>query len=102
MVLKDDIEKQGSFLFKWRSYLPLLTIPLFVIALCHSEYFERVFGDFADKFWESLCIGTSFLGLFVRVLVAGYAPKGTSGRNTRWQAAETLNTTGMYSIVRNS
>jgi protein-S-isoprenylcysteine O-methyltransferase Ste14 len=33
--------------------------------------------------------------------VAGYVPRGTSGRNTRWQVAETLNTTGMYSIVRN-
>ena len=101
MVLKEDIEKQGSFLFRWRSYLPLLTLPLFVIALYHSEYLERVFGDSADKFWESLCIGISFLGLFIRVLVAGYVPKGTSGRNTRWQVAETLNTTGMYSIVRN-
>ena len=101
MVLRENIEKQGSFLFKWRSYLPLLTVPLFIIALCHSEYLERVFGDFADKFWEGLCIGISFLGLFVRVLVAGYVPRGTSGRNTRWQVAETLNTTGMYSIVRN-
>jgi len=101
LVLRENIEKQGSFLFKWRSYLPLLTVPLFIIALCHSEYLERVFGDFADKFWEGLCIGISFLGLFVRVLVAGYVPRGTSGRNTRWQVAETLNTTGMYSIVRN-
>ena len=101
MVLREDIEKQGSFLFKWRSYLPLLTVPLFIIALYHSEYLERVFGDFADKFWEGLCIEISFLGLFVRVLVAGYVPRGTSGRNTRWQVAETLNTTGMYSIVRN-
>jgi hypothetical protein len=37
----------------------------------------------------------------IRSLVAGYAPKGTSGRNTKGQLAETLNTTGMYSIVRN-
>jgi len=101
MVLRKDIEKQGSFIFKWRSYLPLLTVPVFIIALYHSEYLERVFGDFADKFWEGLCIGISFLGLFVRALVAGYVPRGTSGRNTKWQAAETLNTTGMYSIVRN-
>jgi protein-S-isoprenylcysteine O-methyltransferase Ste14 len=31
----------------------------------------------------------------------GYAPRGTSGRNTRGQVAEVLNTTGMYAVVRN-
>lgn len=101
MALRENIKKQGDFFFRWRSYLPLLTVPLFIIALRHSEYLERVFGDFADNFWEGLCIGISFLGLFVRVLVAGYVPRGTSGRNVRWQVAEILNTTGMYSIVRN-
>jgi hypothetical protein len=30
----------------------------------------------------------------------GYVPKNTSGRNTTIQRAHTLNTTGMYSIVR--
>ena len=42
----------------------------------------------------------SFCGLVLRVIVVGRAPYGTSGRNTRDQVAETLNTTGMYSIVR--
>ncbi len=101
MALRENIKKQGDFFFRWRSYLPLLTVPLFIIALRHSEYLERIFGDFADNFWEGLCIGISLLGLFVRVLVVGYVPRGTSGRSTRCQAAETLNTTGMYSIVRN-
>ncbi|MEQ8193521.1 MAG: isoprenylcysteine carboxylmethyltransferase family protein, partial [Rhodospirillales bacterium] len=31
----------------------------------------------------------------------GYAPTGTSGRNTRYQRADVLNTTGLYSIMRN-
>ncbi|MDR1290830.1 MAG: isoprenylcysteine carboxylmethyltransferase family protein [Planctomycetaceae bacterium] len=31
----------------------------------------------------------------------GYVPKNTSGRNTYEQIAETLNTTGLYSLVRN-
>ena len=42
----------------------------------------------------------SFAGLILRVLIVGRAPIGTSGRNTREQAANTLTTTGMYSIVR--
>ena len=33
-------------------------------------------------------------------LVVGYAPVRTSGRNTRNQIADSLNTTGLYSIVR--
>jgi protein-S-isoprenylcysteine O-methyltransferase Ste14 len=101
MSLRDKIDKHGSFLFRWRSYLPLLTLPLFIIALSHSERIKRIYGDSADNLWGYLCIVISFFGLFVRVLVAGYVPRGTSGRNTKWQAAETLNTTGMYSIVRN-
>jgi hypothetical protein len=42
-----------------------------------------------------------FSGLIVRGLAAAYVPRGTSGRNTEQQVAETLNTTGMYSVVRN-
>jgi hypothetical protein len=42
----------------------------------------------------------SFCGLALRVMIVGRAPIGTSGRNTREQAANTLTTTGMYSVVR--
>jgi hypothetical protein len=38
--------------------------------------------------------------LAVRVITVGRAPIGTSGRNTREQVANTLNCTGMYSVVR--
>jgi hypothetical protein len=41
------------------------------------------------------------LGLGVRVFTVGFTPKGTSGRNTHGQKALQLNTTGVYSIVRN-
>lgn len=45
-------------------------------------------------------MGLSFFGLFLRILVVGHAPYGTSGRNTREQKACSLNTTGLYSLVR--
>jgi len=101
MALREQMERQGKFLFRWRSYLPLLALPLFIVALKQSEYLERVFGNTAEAVWESFCLLVSFLGLLIRCLVAGYAPRGTSGRNTREQAAANLNTTGMYSMVRN-
>ena len=41
------------------------------------------------------------LGQIIRALTIGYVPKGTSGRNTNeGQVALTLNTKGMYSLVR--
>lgn len=101
MALKEEMEKQGKWLFRWRSYLPLLGIPIVLIALRNSEYLERVFGDTIENFWDFFSIFISFLGLGVRCFTVGYVPRGTSGRSTRWLNAETLNTTGMYSIVRN-
>lgn len=101
MALREDLEKQGAWLFKWRSYLPLLFIPLFVIALRDFEFIERIFGSKIGDFWESIAVIVSFLGLLIRCFTLGYVPRGTSGRNTQSQAAEMLNTTGMYSITRN-
>ena len=101
MALREDMEKQGSWLFRWRSYLPLLGIPVFVIAIRQSGMLENKFGDSVGDLWGSCAIIVSFLGLAVRCITAGYAPRGTSGRNTKSQAADMLNTTGMYSISRN-
>jgi protein-S-isoprenylcysteine O-methyltransferase Ste14 len=52
--------------------------------------------------WQSLCLVVSLAGLGLRVATAGTVPKRTSGRNkAKGQVADTLNTTGVYSIVRN-
>jgi protein-S-isoprenylcysteine O-methyltransferase Ste14 len=101
MALREDMEKQGNWLFRWRSYLPLLVIPLFIIALRQAKVLEYILGDRATDYWETLSICISFLGLGFRCFTVGYVPRGTSGRNTKSQLAESLNTTGTYSIVRN-
>lgn len=101
MPLKETYEKQGAFLFRWRSYIPLLAIPIFIFVFFDPAYTHRLFGKPLDKVWDLFCILVSLLGLTVRGLVAGYVPRGTSGRNTLTQVAETLNTKGMYSLVRN-
>jgi hypothetical protein len=36
----------------------------------------------------------------IRVYIVGHVPAGTSGRNTSSQLADTLNTTGLYAVVR--
>ncbi|HNX68338.1 MAG TPA: methyltransferase [Candidatus Omnitrophota bacterium] len=101
MALKETYEKQGTFLFRWRSYLPLLVTPLVIAALLDPQYTHRTFTGFAGGLWATICILTSFAGLLVRCLVAGFVPLGTSGRNTERQVATSLNTKGMYSLVRN-
>lgn len=101
MALREDIQSQGNWLFRWRSYLPLLGIPIFIISLRESGILEKRFGDSVGDFWGVCAIIVSFLGLLIRCVTAGYAPRGTSGRNTKFQVAQTLNTSGMYSISRN-
>jgi protein-S-isoprenylcysteine O-methyltransferase Ste14 len=100
MPLKEEMENQGRWLFRWRSYLPLLLLPILILALIDSGGIDEVFGGVADAFWMALSVFVSLLGLAIRCLTIGYAQKGTSGRNTEQQKAEALNTTGMYSIVR--
>lgn len=99
MALKEEFARSGAWLFRWRSYLPLLFLPLFVHAM--SEFSNRSLDDSLGGRWEVFCILVAFAGLLVRVLVVGQAPHRTSGRNTfGGQVADELNTTGIYSVVR--
>lgn len=98
MLFKGRFESTGNLLFKWRSFLPLLTIGLFLIAMRHFSYPRG--EHHLDLLWESISFAVSLFGLAIRVFTVGYVPKGTSGRTTREPRASTLNTTGMYSIVR--
>jgi len=99
MALREELESTGNWLFRWRSYVPLMMVGIFLLALREYEYPGH--SENLDHLLEAFCIIMSFLGLAIRILVIGHTPKGTSGRNTNKQVAETLNTTGMYSIVRN-
>lgn len=100
MALREEIESQGKWLFRWRSYLPLLLFILLFFALREGDYLERNVGEWVDNIYKAGCLTISFLGLFIRGLTIGYTPAGTSGRNTESQIADELNTTGMYSVVR--
>jgi len=100
MALKDEFEKHGEWLFRRRSYLPFLILPILLVALKNSEGLEQAFGNLADGLWEAFCIVISLAGFTVRCITVGFVPAGTSGRNTERQIAESLNTTGVYSIVR--
>jgi protein-S-isoprenylcysteine O-methyltransferase Ste14 len=98
MTLRNQLEMNGSWLFRYRSYLPLVTIPVFFACLPSFTYLRG--SHLLNEFWQIFCLLISCLGLVVRIVAVGRAPLGTSGRNTREQVANTLTTTGIYSVVR--
>jgi protein-S-isoprenylcysteine O-methyltransferase Ste14 len=98
MALKEEFTKSGEWLFRWRSYLPLLLIVVFLLALASLRH---PYGSPPPGgLWEVFCLAVSFAGLGIRFYTGGYVPVGTSGRNVKGQVADVLNTTGVYSLVR--
>ena len=100
MALREEIEKQSNWMFRMRSYLPLLFIPVFIYFIRNVGQMEYTFGSKVEDVFEAICIAISFSGLILRCVVAGYAPEGTSGGNTKGHYAKTLNATGIYSLMR--
>jgi protein-S-isoprenylcysteine O-methyltransferase Ste14 len=99
MPLREEFETSGNWLFIRRSWLPVLLYP-FAIAILYF-YPDTTHHCITTESWGLICFGVSLLGLVVRALTVGFTPKGTSGRNTgEGQVAETLNQTGIYSVVR--
>ena len=98
MKLKQSIVKQGYFLFRYRSYFPIilfvLSVPFVYESLkwADSSTLKNILNILAALFW--------LMGFLIRGYTIGTTPKGTSGRNTKEQVAEQLNTKGIYSMVR--
>ncbi len=98
MTLRQRLEHDGAWLFRHRSYLPLMTIPVVSASLLSFRYLDD--SPELNEWWQLFCLAISVSGLVLRVMVVGRAPVGTSGRNTREQVAESLTTTGPYSLTR--
>lgn len=81
--------------------MPLLLIPLGVPALFEAAHIETILGEELDDMLSLACFFLSLSGLALRAVTVGFVLSGTSGRNTSEQRANVLNTTGLYSIVRN-
>src|SRR5260221_4695185 len=91
--IADQLSATGDTLFRWRSYMPLLLVPLFALSVAD----ERPPTSFA---WEVICFAIAFSGLLLRAFVIGTAPEGTSARGTHRPTADLLITSGAYSVVR--
>jgi len=102
MALRDEMTEQGNFLFKHRSYLPLVIVIVGLIAFVQNELNSNINqGSLFNEIYEICCFLTSLFGLVIRMMAIGYSSDNTSGRNTRvGQVADTLNTSGLYSLCR--
>ena len=98
MALREEFRSQGDFLFRYRSYLPVLILLVGVAVYCY----QLKNGDIRlSRGYDLLCIIVSLIGLGIRMLAIGYSADHTSGRNTQeGQIADEVNQTGLYSIVR--
>lgn len=99
-MLGNELVRQGDWLFRWRSYLPLVIVPVAVVAFLQSDWVVHSFGDAAEDLFDYCCLAIAFCGLALRAAIVGFVPRGSSGRTTHHQRAEALNTTGMYSQMR--
>jgi protein-S-isoprenylcysteine O-methyltransferase Ste14 len=98
MALVQSFEKQGNFLFKYRGQFPVLLFILSVPFICLTDYTLINYKEHNLFMFTAILI--SVLGFLVRFYTIGTTPKGTSGRNTKEQVADVLNSSGMYSMVR--
>jgi protein-S-isoprenylcysteine O-methyltransferase Ste14 len=103
MALQEEFNKQGLWLFRYRSVLPLIILIIGAALYVRTELYPEMFFVKSTpylRYYEIFCLLISLFGLAIRIFTVGYTPKNTSGRNVTDQVADTLNTSGIYSIVR--
>lgn len=76
----------------------LILIPAFATLLRPGYPFQ---GRDQYAIWAMLCALVAVSGQVVRLFTIAHVPQKTSGRNRATQVAESLNTDGAYSMVRN-
>lgn len=100
MALVHSLEKNGNFLFKYRGQIPVVLFLMAIPAIYFTDY-KFLNGNESSKMILTIVAALiSFSGQVIRAIAIGTSNKHTSGRNTKEQVAEALNTKGIYSTVR--
>lgn len=97
MALVHEFEKSGNWLFRRRSWLPVILIVagIFIMYLTNRQ---AILFNIRK---ELVFLIISLFGEAIRIYTVGFVPANTSGRNTAaGQIADELNTKGIYSLVR--
>jgi protein-S-isoprenylcysteine O-methyltransferase Ste14 len=98
MRLLDQFVQDGDRLFRWRSYLPLVLLPILIAGVITAAPPFSTRGG--ERLWEAVSVAVALGGLALRIWAVGSAPSGTSERSTVNPRASQLRTTGPYSIIR--
>lgn len=101
MALLEELERQGNWLFRYRSILPTILIaPCLALFIYPLLCKQNIVSLQVLNFTLLQCFIISCIGLAIRVFTVGYTSENTSGRNTTEQVAASVNRTGIYSIIR--
>jgi len=98
MALREEWAQSGNRLFKLRSEFPLLVLALVLLELYLRP--PMYLGRTRELVWVALCILVACIGEAIRIYAVGHVPGGTSARSTHQPRGSTLNTSGLYSVVR--
>jgi len=94
-----QLKAQGNFLFKYRSFLPLLILTCGLSVYVFNHLNRAV--PYSGLLYDLICISISLFGLLIRVFAVGFSGDNTSGRNTaEGQIADEINKSGAYSLCR--
>jgi hypothetical protein len=87
MALQEQFEKQGDWLFKYRSFLPLIIIFMGISISFRTDLYPEEFRlrniHTSEIYYELIALIISLLGLSIRMYTVGHSAKNTSGRNTK-------------------
>jgi protein-S-isoprenylcysteine O-methyltransferase Ste14 len=98
MSLRDELARDGNWLFRRRSEFPLIVLALVLLELYLEPYAYR--NEQSAQLWAFMCLAVALLGEAVRIYTVGYAPGGTSARGTSKPTGKLLSSAGIYSVVR--
>ena len=98
MIFNNKNRIDGNFFFKYRGQIPIL---LFILVLPYLYLTDTTsLTSLHIRIYIFLCISFIILGFIIRFYTIATTLKHTSGRNRDIQIAETLNTKGIYSLLR--
>lgn len=100
MALIHSFEKSGNLLFQYRGQIPVILFILAVPVIYATNYELLTTHEIYYWILMGVSIALSLTGQIIRAIAIGTASKNTSGRNTKEQVAEALNTKGIYSTMR--
>lgn len=96
-MLHRALERQGVNHRRWRVVFGLLLAPFAAYAFLHSGWMTTRLGELAEQRWDMFCLALAFLGLALRMHMAGYGQVAEAGQLLQ---KGPLQTEGLYSVVR--